>query len=67
MHVERDVGYVGLADVDGGLTNVAMVVPASRRARSERRSRRLLPRLARARARSSRRGFAARGSRRRCA
>ncbi len=29
MHVERDVGYVGLAAVDGGLTNVAMVVPAS--------------------------------------
>ena len=28
MHVERDVGYVGLAAVDGGLTNVAMVVPA---------------------------------------
>ena len=27
MHVERDVGYVGLASVDGGLTNVAMVVP----------------------------------------
>ncbi len=27
MHVERD-GYVGLADVGGGLTNVAMVVPA---------------------------------------
>lgn len=26
MHVERD-GYVGLARVDGGLTNVAMVVP----------------------------------------
>ena len=29
MHVERDVGYVGLAAVDAGLTNVAMVVPAS--------------------------------------
>jgi geranylgeranyl reductase family protein len=29
MHVERDVGYVGLAAVDGGLTNVAMVVPNS--------------------------------------
>ena len=29
MHVERDVGYVGLAAVDGGLTNVAMVVPQS--------------------------------------
>ena len=28
MHVERDVGYVGLAAVDDGLTNVAMVVPA---------------------------------------
>ncbi len=29
MHVERDVGYVGLAAVDSGLTNVAMVVPMS--------------------------------------
>jgi flavin-dependent dehydrogenase len=29
MHVERDVGYVGLAAVGGGLTNVAMVVPNS--------------------------------------
>ena len=29
MHVERDVGYVGLAAVEDGLTNVAMVVPAS--------------------------------------
>jgi flavin-dependent dehydrogenase len=29
MHVERGVGYVGLAAVDHGLTNVAMVVPAS--------------------------------------
>ena len=29
MHVERDVGYVGLASVDSGLTNVAMVVPPS--------------------------------------
>jgi flavin-dependent dehydrogenase len=29
MHVERD-GYVGLADVGGGLTNVAVVVPARR-------------------------------------
>ena len=29
MHVERDVGYVGLAAVGNGLTNVAMVVPAS--------------------------------------
>jgi geranylgeranyl reductase family protein len=29
MHVERGVGYVGLAAVDRGLTNVAMVVPAS--------------------------------------
>lgn len=28
MHVERGVGYVGLATVDSGLTNVAMVVPA---------------------------------------
>ena len=28
MHVERGVGYVGLAAVDHGLTNVAMVVPA---------------------------------------
>ena len=27
LHVERDVGYVGLATVDGGLTNAAMVVP----------------------------------------
>ncbi|HEY0995100.1 MAG TPA: FAD-dependent monooxygenase [Gemmatimonadaceae bacterium] len=31
MHVERD-GYVGLADVGDGLTNVAMVVPAARAA-----------------------------------
>ena len=29
MHVERGVGYVGLAAVGHGLTNVAMVVPAS--------------------------------------
>jgi flavin-dependent dehydrogenase len=29
MHVERSVGYVGLAAVDSGLTNVAMVVPAT--------------------------------------
>ena len=29
MHVERGAGYVGLAAVDGGLTNVALVVPAS--------------------------------------
>jgi menaquinone-9 beta-reductase len=29
MHVERD-GYAGLADVGGGLTNVAVVVPAGR-------------------------------------
>ena len=29
MHVERD-GYAGLADVGGGLTNVAVVVPARR-------------------------------------
>ncbi|HUQ46564.1 MAG TPA: FAD-dependent monooxygenase [Gemmatimonadaceae bacterium] len=28
MHVERDVGYVGLAAVDAGLTNVAIVVPS---------------------------------------
>lgn len=29
IHVERHVGYVGVAAVDGGLTNVAMVVPAT--------------------------------------
>ena len=29
MHVERD-GYAGLADIGGGLTNVAVVVPARR-------------------------------------
>lgn len=29
MHVERHVGYVGIAAVDDGLTNVAMVVPNS--------------------------------------
>ncbi len=29
MHVERD-GYLGLADVGGGMTNVAVVVPRSR-------------------------------------
>jgi flavin-dependent dehydrogenase len=29
MHVERD-GYLGLADVGGGVTNVAVVVPTSR-------------------------------------
>ena len=29
MHVERKVGYVGLASVEGGLTNVAMVIPGS--------------------------------------
>ena len=29
MHVERD-GYVGLSSVDGGLTNVAIVVPVPR-------------------------------------
>ena len=29
MHVERD-GYVGVAPVDGGLVNVAIVIPASR-------------------------------------
>ena len=27
MHVTRDAGYVGLARVDAGLTNIAMVVP----------------------------------------
>ena len=27
MHVTRGAGYVGLARVDGGLTNIAMVVP----------------------------------------
>lgn len=31
MHVERDVGYVGIARVDDGLSNVAMVVPRSAR------------------------------------
>jgi flavin-dependent dehydrogenase len=29
MHVERD-GYVGIASVDGGVINVAIVIPASR-------------------------------------
>ncbi len=29
LHVERDVGYVGLATVDGGLTNASMAVPAT--------------------------------------
>ena len=29
MHVERKVGYVGLASVESGLTNVAMVIPGS--------------------------------------
>ena len=29
LHVERDVGYVGLATVDAGLTNAAMAVPIS--------------------------------------
>ena len=29
MHVERKVGYVGLASVENGLTNVAMVIPGS--------------------------------------
>ena len=29
LHVERDIGYVGLATVDAGLTNAAMAVPAS--------------------------------------
>lgn len=32
MHIEAD-GYVGLADVGGGLTNVSLVVPAARLAR----------------------------------
>lgn len=27
MHVARDVGYVGFASVDGGLTNVSLVMP----------------------------------------
>jgi geranylgeranyl reductase family protein len=27
LHVERDVGYVGIASVDGGLVNASMVVP----------------------------------------
>jgi flavin-dependent dehydrogenase len=27
LHVERDVGYIGLATVDGGLTNASMAVP----------------------------------------
>lgn len=29
LHVERDVGYVGLATVDGGLTNASMAIPAT--------------------------------------
>ena len=29
LHVERDVGYVGIARVDGGLVNASMVVPPS--------------------------------------
>jgi geranylgeranyl reductase family protein len=29
LHVERDVGYIGLATVDGGLTNASMAVPAT--------------------------------------
>ena len=29
LHVERDVGYVGLATVDDGLTNASMAVPAT--------------------------------------
>jgi flavin-dependent dehydrogenase len=33
MHVERD-GYIGLADVGGGVTNVAVVVPTSRARRA---------------------------------
>jgi menaquinone-9 beta-reductase len=59
MHVEHD-GYIGLADVGGGLTNVAVVVPrASAHAASGdaaafvdewiRRRRHLAPRFARAR------------------
>jgi flavin-dependent dehydrogenase len=40
LHVERDVGYVGLATVDDGLTNAAMAVPATfARAVSEDRER----------------------------
>ena len=40
LHVERDVGYVGLASVDAGLTNVAMVVrPSDARAISADRER----------------------------
>jgi flavin-dependent dehydrogenase len=40
LHVERDVGYVGLATVDSGLTNAAMAVPATfARAVSEDRER----------------------------
>jgi hypothetical protein len=31
MHAEADGSYVGIAHVDGGLTNVAMVAPAPRR------------------------------------
>ena len=33
MHVERD-GYIGLADVGNGITNVAVVVPTSRAGRA---------------------------------
>lgn len=33
MHVDRN-GYLGMADVGGGITNVALVVPASRARRS---------------------------------
>ncbi|MEO6528591.1 MAG: NAD(P)/FAD-dependent oxidoreductase [Gemmatimonadaceae bacterium] len=29
LHVERDVGYVGIASVDAGLVNASMVVPLS--------------------------------------
>ena len=57
MHVERDVGYVGLADVDGGLTNVAMVVPATFARARERGPRAVLSRAGCARARSSRRAL----------
>ena len=67
LHVERDVGYVGLATVDGGLTNAAMAVPATfARAVSADRAA-LLPRLAARAAAARGAGVAARGSRRPCA
>ena len=68
MHVERDVGYVGLADGGGGLTNVSLVVPPPTRAhvsaaiatafleRWLRARPQLAPRFARARARVARAG-----------